>query len=186
MTGVFLVVFIIFAVVIWVGIFVGMIMKRRRTKRADTRFGKDEFLFVERFPYLVGLDLPENAICNVYCLRNRIVIEALKHEYSLPVKKIVDVSIMSKTDVQKQYVSDAGGAVAGGMVLGPLGAALWGGVKERTIANTSHFLIFTYRSADNEDLKYIIFDATDRTSKAKNFTDAFKPLKRRQNIKIDL
>ena len=182
-----LVIFLVCAYIVAFGA-VGMylIPKRRKKKRMDKRFGGDEFLFMGKFPHLAGLNLPDNIKCKVYCLRSRIVIEALGQEYSLPVERIVDVSTMSKTDVQKQYVSDAGGAVAGGMAMGPIGAMLGGGVREKTILNVSKFLVFTYMGNNGERVKYIVFNAKERMKAAKQFTDAFKSLKKRQKVKIDL
>lgn len=176
----------VFFVVFYTVVIIVMKAGGPKVKKAKQKFGKDEFLFMGTFPILAGLHLPETAKCNVYCLRNRIVIEALRQEYSLPVNRIVDVSTMSKTQIQKQYVSNAGGAVAGGMMFGPLGALLGGGVSQRTIRNTSKFLIFTYKDTDGENMKYIIFDATKGMSKALDFVNAFNGLKRRENIKIDL
>lgn len=51
--------------------------------------------------------------------------EAVK-SFSLPVEKLIDVSVMTNREIQKQYVSSVGGAVAGAMLFGSVGAILGG------------------------------------------------------------
>lgn len=160
------------------------VMKRTLIREGKERFGEDEYLFTGTFPIVEGLPLPEGAKCSVHCLKSRIVIEANGQEFSLPVERLVDVDEMSKTQIQKQYVSDAGGAVAGAMVFGAIGAASWGKPELKTIRNTSSFLVFTYMDADGEQTKYIVFDSTKKSTS--NFTEHFEYLKQREKTRIDL
>lgn len=74
--------------------------------------------------------------------------------------KVTDVSIKSETEINQQYVSSIGGAVAGSMLFGPLGAIIGGRSKKKNIRNTSIYLIFTYIK-DNK-VNYITFDANGK------------------------
>lgn len=152
--------------------------------KAKKKYGKDEFLFFEKFPHSSGLNLPQNVMCNVFCLRSRIVIEANGQEFSLPAEKIIDVSVMTNKEIHKQYVSSVGGAVAGAMLLGPLGAALGGSATKKRIKEKSKYLIFTYKN--KEDMKYILFDVTKKTSNANKFKNKFRDLKKNNKVKIEL
>lgn len=154
--------------------------------KARKKYGKKEFLFLGVFTFTGGLNLPPSVKCKVHCLRSRVVIEANGQEFSLPVEKIVDVSVMSTTEIQKQYVSNVGGAIAGGMLLGPLGAILGGGVRQMAIRKRSKFLIFTYMDTDIDETKYIAFDVTKKMSQAQKFKNKFRSLKRYENVQIDL
>ena len=70
--------------------------------------------------------------------------------------KITDISVKTDVEIQKQYVSSAGGAIAGGMVFGPLGAIVGGRVKEKKTREFTYYLIFTYRS--DAEISYISFE----------------------------
>lgn len=152
--------------------------------KAKKKYGKDEFLFFEKFPFFSGLNLPQNVMCNVVCLKSRIVIEANGQEFSLPAEKIIDVSVMTHKEIQKQYVSSIGGAVAGAVLLGPLGAVLGGSATKKQIATKNKYLIFTYKS--QKETRYILFDVTRKATNANKFKKTFKDLKKNENVKIEL
>ena len=159
--------------------------KRIKQQDRDERFGRGEYLFQGVFPILAGLRLVQGTDCTVYCLRKRIVIEASGQQFTLARDKLIDVSVMSKTEIQEQYVPDVGGAVAGAMALGPLGALLGGGADRKTIRHTSYFLVITYNTADGK-IDYLVFDATGRSSCCKRFRKEFKYLKQRKKISVEL
>ena len=152
--------------------------------RARKKYGKDEFLFGGRFPFIGGLNLPEGALCMAIALRSRVVFTAFGQEYSLPADKIISASVMTKRQIQRQYVSSAGGAVAGAMLLGPVGALIGGAAGQRSIRSSTKYLIFTYQ--DGEEIKYIVFDATGKGSLANRFKRRYKERRQMETVKIDL
>ena len=81
-----------------------------------------------------------------------------------------------------------GGAIAGGMIFGPLGAVMGGGSSLRTISNRSKFLVFTYMpDRENEtETQYILFNVTGKGIEAGKFARKFRRLKQNPNIRIDL
>lgn len=175
-------------VVAFVAMLVYLSYNKRKEKRIkqyrDERFGKGEYLFQGTFPILAGLPLVEGVNCVVYCLRKGIVIESSGQQFTLARDRLIDISVMSKTKIQEQYVPDVGGAVAGGMALGPLGALLGGGADRKTISHTSYFLVITYTNADGK-IDYLVFDSTGRSS-YKRFKKEFKYLKQRKRISVKL
>lgn len=78
------------------------------------------------------------------------------NNFVLQKDKISEISVMTDTEIQKQYVSSIGGAVAGGVVFGPLGAIVGGRAKEKKTKTKTYYLIFTYVS-DNE-VRYMSFE----------------------------
>lgn len=107
-----------------------------------------------KFQLLSGLNMPTGTTCKVVAAGDKMVISALKQEYTLPNRKIIGVDIQTMKDFQKQYVSSIGGAVAGGVLLGPLGAILGGMAQQKTIKNTTPLLIVTYEK-EPMDIQYI-------------------------------
>lgn len=144
----------------------------------------------ERKPYRCklehtgGLPLPAGVACRVYCDDFQAVFSASGQDFTLSTNALLDVSIMTATDIQRQYVSSIGGAIAGGMLLGPLGAALGGSASVRKIKTTSRFLVFAYASEDGT--KYFIFDVTKRLSAGRTIVRKYACLKKRGNVRVDL
>ena len=123
-------------------------------------------------------------MCKLTCFRSRIIIQANGQEFNLQTDKLIDVSIMTNTEIHKQYVSSAGGAVAGAMLLGPIGAILGGSDSKRSIKTNTKYLIFTYLA--DVQTKYILFDVTKKTPQAKRLVKQFSYLKNKDTVKIDL
>lgn len=144
-------------------------------------YGRKEFQFTGKYPLVGGLDLPANMVCSVVCLKSGVVFLANQQEFFLAAEKLVDVSIVSRTQLQNQYVSGFG-AAAGTMPFIP--AALGGMAGRRTVRSNSIFLIFTYRGQD--EIKYISFDVTGKYRDARRFETRFKSLKNKSRIRFEL
>ena len=97
--------------------------------------------------------------------------------------KLLDVSVMTQTEIQKQYVSSVGGAVAGAVLLGPIGAIIGGRATKKTVNNTSKYLVITYIS--DEETKYIVFDTTN-SFVGNGIKNKYKYLKKNENIRVEL
>lgn len=129
-------------------------------------------------------ELPEGSNCKVKYNSEKIVFHVSGQEFTLDASKMLDVSIMTSTEIQQQYVSSIGGAVAGALLLGPLGAIIGGSASKKKITNKRKYLIFTYISTD--ETKYIVFDVTHNLGTGNNIKSTYRYLKKNEKVKIDL
>lgn len=124
------------------------------------------------FFHTIGLSLPEKTYCHVYLCNDKVVIEGNGIAFNLLNDKIIDVSLKTNREIEKVYVSSAGGAVGGALLFGPLGAFVGGRVKEKRNTKTTTYLIFTYDKDGNPD--YIAFNVGLNSIKAIKFVDNFR------------
>lgn len=124
------------------------------------------------YKHIAGLSLPENTFCNVYVCDDKVVIEGNGVTFNLPKEKITDVCIKTEKEIQQQYVSSIGGAVAGGVLFGPLGAIVGGRVKKKKDKKTTQFLIYTY--AKDTTIDYISFEIVEIGFNAIKFVEDFR------------
>lgn len=143
---------------------------------------------VATFPLVYGLPLPEGTNVTCYWYKDKAVFEASGASFNLEISKITDITFKSDVEIQKQYVSSTGGAIAGGAMFGPLGAMIGGRVKEKKSKTINIYWIFTYTS-ENE-LKYIALDLTNGSLKDRKvfgmITEEFKKMKSSQPQSFDL
>lgn len=124
------------------------------------------------FKHINGLNILENAQCEVLLYPDRYEFKSGTLKFNLSKSKVIDVTVKTDREIQQQYVSSIGGAVAGGVLFGPLGAIIGGRAKKKAIKTYSSYLIITYK--DNGNIKYIGFDVTNAPFKAKKFESEFK------------
>ena len=98
--------------------------------------------------------------------------------------KITDICIKTDTEIQKQLVSSVGGAVAGAMLFGTLGAIIGGRAKTKKVKTSTDYLIITYRS--DEELKYIGFDTKNNPPSAVKLVNEFKQNNSSSGVQIEL
>lgn len=138
-----------------------------------------------RLQLIGGLsDLPQGSICKVFYNQNRIRFIASGQEFTLEANKMIDVSVMTPTEIQKQYISSVGGAIAGAVLLGPIGAIIGGSASKKTIRKTNRYLVISYRS--DEEIKYIIFDVSTEMLLGNSIKNTYKNLKKNENIRVEL
>ena len=125
-----------------------------------------------KFRHVNGLGFAENTLCDVVSYPTFYEFKAGAVNYNLSKEKVIDVTVKTDREIQQQYVSSIGGAVAGGVLFGPLGAIIGGRAKKKSIKTYSSYLIITYK--DGENIKYIGFDVTSAPFKAKKFENEFK------------
>ena len=106
-----------------------------------------------KLKHISGLPIPENQICNVYSLTEEYKFEANGLSINLQKNKITDLSVKTNQEITKG-VSSIGGAVAGGVLLGPLGA-IYGG-RAKNVSTKTKYLVITYLK--DEEVKYITFE----------------------------
>ncbi len=137
-----------------------MAVKTSKARRAGKRALQDEKNQFNAQDTLVmnhvyGLDVPEDAPCTVCICPDRFVFVRNQTSFNLPFEKVTDVSVKSDVELRENYVSSSGGALAGGMLFGPLGAAIGGRAKKKTNVSVTKYLIFSYQKGDTVD--YICF-----------------------------
>ena len=121
--------------------------------------------------HIDGLGLPDGAKCKVDFQNGTLTVEALSQTITLAGEKIVSAEIVKKKDITKQAVSNAGGAIAGAMWFGALGAIVGGASHKKTVKQVHHFLVISYLADDG--VKYIVFGANNGTFSADK-TDAIR------------
>ena len=103
-----------------------------------------------------GLPLPQDSHCTILMEDSCFKITGGGNEFRLDKGKITEMCVKTDVEIQRQYVSSSGGAVAGAMVFGALGAIVGGRAKEKTNRTYTYYLIFTYRS--NDEINYVSFE----------------------------
>ncbi|MCI6691531.1 MAG: hypothetical protein MR510_03430 [Clostridium sp.] len=133
-----------------------------------------------------GLPLAEGINCIIGYEEDKFRFNGGGNDFNLAFNKITDVCIKTSEEIHKQYVSSIGGAFAGNMLFGPLGAIVGGRVKEKKSTTLTEYLIFTYLK--DEKVDYISFDVTSNWFKAQTLVDKFnkneKVLSQGQTIEL--
>ena len=93
--------------------------------------------------------------------------------------------VKTDTEIQQQAVSSIGGAIAGGVMFGPLGAIIGGRAKNKKVKTVTKYLIITYIN-DNEEIKYIGFDIQNNIMPACKLVTEFQQLNTNSNVQIEL
>lgn len=131
-----------------------------------------------------GLDLAAGSICSAMCSPESISFSASGQTFTLSPEKLIDVSVMTPQDIQTQYVSSVGGAIAGGILLGPIGAALGGSAQKKKTKIVRQYLIFAYQA--DPEVKYIVFDVTSAPQNGKKISKIYAYLKKNENKQVSL
>lgn len=138
-------------------------------KKMKSNSIKKESIVIGMYNHISGLQLAENTSCRLFIHDDKILIEGQGIKFNLYKEKILDVCIKTETEIQKQYVSSIGGAIAGGVMFGTLGAIIGGRVKEKKSKGTTKYLIYTYKKDDTID--YISFDILNGINSHKFLSD---------------
>lgn len=133
--------------------------------------------------HIGGLPLAQFAACTVSFEDDCIAIHSSGNAFNLSYDKITAMDLRTSTEIQKAYVSSAGGAIAGGVLFGPLGAMVGGRVKEKKSTTVENFIIFTYLKDGNID--YLSFKV-QVASKAMKLIQQYNPCIARQGIVTEL
>lgn len=131
-----------------------------------------------------GLDLAAGSICSAVCSPESISFSASGQTFTLSPEKLIDVSVMTPQEIQTQYVSSVGGAIAGGILLGPIGAALGGSAQKKKTKIIRQYLIFAYQA--DAEVKYIVFDVTSAPQNGKKISKIYAYLKKNENKQVSL
>lgn len=127
------------------------------------------------YNHISGLPLSQDIQCKLFLYDDKIVIESSGVNFNLYKDKILDVCIKTDVEIQKQYVSSIGGAIAGEAIFGTLGAIIGGRAKQKESKTVTQYLIYTYEK--NNNINYLVFDIL-KNVKAGKFVDDFRRLKK--------
>lgn len=140
---------------------------QRRVRREMKRKRKDP-TYAFRLAHIDGLRLAQGTSCVAHYENGMVEIQGGGARFQLDIAKIMKAEVRTETEIQRAYVSSAGGAVAGAMMFGALGAMIGGRTKEQTSSTSKSFLILTYLK--NDEIAYISFRA-DYAVSAYKFAD---------------
>ena len=146
---------------------------RKNSKNLESQFvsmqqesyKNDGFIDILCITHEIGLPIPQGMICLLKLFESKIEIEANNTFFSLNIEKIKDVVIKTDIDIQKSYVSSAGGAVAGGLMFGSVGALIGGRVKQKTDKQINYILIITYEKEENINILDLMLQTNIRSTK---------------------
>ena len=172
--------FFIVVTVIAATLLILAIIQVAQQNKGRRKYGKS-FLFSGKMKHVDGLNLPAGAKCMAYFLTDRIVLSALGREVHIPENKIAVVSVMKKQDIQKQYVSNTGAAVAGAIV----GALVLGAPSLRNVKTTRKNLVIGFLS-DASGIAYILFDASFNPNLIGRIKRQYGYVKKRQQVRIEM
>lgn len=149
-------------VVIFAIIGIVLLVKKPKTKEEKLKAKEDKESLKEyhkshfRVQHVAGLPMPQGFGCSIAFEEDKITIDGGGNTYRVDSYKITSVDTKSDFEIQKQYVSSAGGAVGGALLFGPLGAIVGGRAKEKKTTVSSHYLIITYKK--DQQIDYISFE----------------------------
>lgn len=142
-----------------------------------------------KMKHISGLPIANRMICNIIYSDNDIAFTAGNMKFKLQNSKIQDISLTNDTEIIKQthYASSAGGAVAGGLLFGPIGALIGGRTKKKkhTSYNATNYLVITYKNNDDE-ISYIEFETRFSPGDAKKIVKKFKHNNANSKSEIEL
>lgn len=149
------------------------------------RLDADRPLCSGRFFHVAGLNLPPEVKCRVRCWPDRLTFSAMNQEFTIDNRKIRGVTRTTHKQLRQQYVSSAGGAIAGAALFGPLGAVIGGGPRQKTVRDYTRYLIFAY-GGNGEDTKYIVLRRSEWGSNGRSFAAAYKKQLKGSGTHVDL
>lgn len=184
---IFSILVIVFLLVLLIFFIIMFIITSRNAKQRKQELNKRtrELNAKEKASFLhtVGLPIAENTDCNLYLCDDKIVIDGNNMTFTLSKEKLIDVTVKSDVEIQKSYVSSSGGAVAGGLLFGVVGALIGGRVKEKKTRDVKSYLIFTYEKDGNPES--IAFNVTYNL-KQWAFVKDFEKTSKKINKEIEL
>lgn len=130
--------------------------------------------------HMAGLPIAEGAEIFVYRCKDKIIFERNQDTIELDISKVRDILIKTDVEIQKSYVSSAGGAVGGYVLFGALGAIIGGRTKEKTSTITEKYLIFAYEKGN--ELDYISMEVTNEPNANLFNTNYYDLLKNERKI----
>jgi uncharacterized membrane protein YfcA len=130
------------------------------------------------YAHTAGLPIAPGIICSLILTENGLDISSSGANFKISIDKITSISTKTDTEIKtnKQYVSSAGGALAGAMLFGVPGAIIGGRAKEKETKTTTYknYMVVTYKKDDT--VAYLIFALTGTPMQAMPFIKNFNLL----------
>lgn len=136
--------------------------RARKEAKLESRELEKRTIYVK---HQTGLPLAQGSPCKIMREEQYFCFEGSGIRYELSKDKVTDIAVKTDVEIQKQYVSSAGGSLAGGMLFGPLGAIVAGRTKVKKNRAVTNYLIFTYLA--DEGISYISFELTGQAQQKK-------------------
>lgn len=184
-TGLTVLAIAVFIIVLCIKIIIGSARnkKAQKKKMADLKEQGLKYQIVANHVY--GLPLPDDLPCTIQVYSDHIDFLTSTTLVALSLDKITDMCIKTETEIQTQYVSSTGGAIAGGLLFGPVGAIIGGRAKAKDKRTNTNYLIIIYK--DKEDaLAYLCFNVTFCFFKANKIVQDFRQTNPNAGVHIDL
>lgn len=164
----------------------GRIMKRKN-KLYRKAYKKGIFQsMTENLVHAAGLPIASGTTCIVNLTEKGLSISSSGTVFNIDIDKITDISAKTDREIQRseQYVSSAGGAVAGALMFGIPGALIGGRTKKKkSISVTySHFMIVTYKKDNTVD--HIAFALPGSAMLATHFSNNYKLLSKNKSSTV--
>lgn len=160
-------------------------MKKALKENKQQLLSKNDAIDYVALTHTTGLPIAEDAPCGLLLKADSLEISGGGTTFNLPKSRILSVSEKTDVDVQKQYVSSTGRAIAGGLMFGAVGAAVGGRAKKKETKTTTLYLVVTYKK--DADVAYLMFKIGAYTNKeTRNFINNLKSGIQTQDVKIDL
>ncbi len=138
-----------------------------------------------KLTFVAGLPLMQGAVCKVVSTNDKIIINGQGTTFELNKEKITSITIEKNITKHTQAVSSAGGALAGAMAFGVVGAAIGGRAKAKNFNALNRYIVITYFDSE-ENVKYIIFDYKNKgTYLVEEFKTFNKSNVKQKTVEID-
>lgn len=139
--------------------------EKKAAKKAQKQY-ENSFISNLQYPHLSGLNLPAGTNCMFRYNESSVVFETGSQRFTMSMQQVMDMSVITLSQMKSQMVSDAGKAVAGGMMFGAVGAMVGGSAKIKNFTAETPCLVITYRS--NGEIKQVILDVSSDAWSAKD------------------
>ena len=164
-------------------IILAIIAHFQNKKSAEKQRAKGIYTSYYNAKHVYGLPFPEDTRVNIDACKDHLSFSANNVSYDLAYNKIIDACVKTDVEIRSQTTSGAGGAVAGAMLFGPLGAVIGGRPKTKNTYDFIYYLLFTYMDK-NGAISYMGFQVIK--SDAKKLLNAIEPCIPKQKKNIEL
>lgn len=119
-------------------------------KQQSQTFEANVFRDYFKTTVLSGLPIPSGTKCNLYIYSDSISCVTNATTFSVKADKIISITVDKSTEIQKQAVFSVGGAIAGGMMFGGIGAVIGGRAKTKNIKTKTIYFSILYKDKNNK------------------------------------